>query len=1213
MNNAQAAQVQILARRAKRAEDQRRYRARKSLIARQQVIRASAEQALREIERQELIQQAEQAERLRIELFNKEMEGFLYELIHGETIQQANDRAFNDFINEVLPPTDLVRLTESLADGRVEYYVLNSEYTAEEVARNRINYREIIRQTDINKVYNVWIRRATDTVQFLASLNDGYIMDDENEGVRDGCIRSNVESRDDLPDVLQNANVWWHLRGEYRYNELLRAKPFTELTVGRLEGFSTTELLKNAPAYVGGWIIALIPQQAIGETGRWLSMRENSKTKNCVAETVRRLISKTSKDNKLSAKQTKIIDDFEKKVLEHGCENEDLEMLDAKLKMKITIYDIAGNKLYERVDKNGKPIYDGKVKHLDLYRSNGHVTEISPMMPDPTDVEIYIPTKKFDSKGGKLKESSDAMIRRCKENVMHLISSKNLQRCHIIGQEVIDSNGVIHRPINFDIALHEASASIGQRIELMDTAENYNIDENGNVLKVLSIGGATSLKFKHWREQLGICSISPKLRELYKSSTIEAIVWKGHSLNLHKVQEVEHYDMKCAYLGCDSRDERAIGAGYEYAKMCGFPRGKKHQFATADKIEDCRHLTGIISFESLELADDIHPSIKSMLCAHFEKDYEVINLPIPVALFLNDNSLIKNYKILYVAYCPKLTNGLIFPNNRDDAIRFIGSCAFKNRMESFATKDKAEADYYAALLNAQIETYKTSDTTSYLVSYPLKKEKVDELKDHSHIRCYVLAYTFISLADEITQRTKQGIKILATNTDAFVQAPRAEEQAKVQVQAPRAEEQAEEVESIEEIKWGQFRLKKDMGNILTTSQWSPIFEANYKNSFRVSTQKQAPQVEVTLSAKFERVQDIHRCGQYLTCLDSQGGSGKTTIEGNANYGNKKVLFLCQNNIACNELRDIKKNPKGYPVKTYHEYFRLKIAETEAPLCKSETFDAKIMEKSQQFDTIIWDEYPLAGADLLSQVLPWLINRNIQVILCGDALGQLQDINDSNSGEKVIKLLQNLGCYFDTSFTTDYRAKDCLRLREAKLKAWRQPFDIQLEALKSCTGAVRTFEEVKNEWHPDDIILEPTLKLGADISQVLQTIQAKKYPDTTIRLRFKPHKSLKSKYVKKNGIIPKIKAPNGEIVETRHGIIINLRQAQPYDKMLWVSDATSTIHSIQGQTIKAPRKIYICLDSLCTEESSSWCKNALYVAMSRAEKAEQLIIFHSKVK
>jgi hypothetical protein len=227
---------------------------------------------------------------------------------------------------------------------------------------------------------------------------------------------------------------------------------------------------------------------------------------------------------------------------------------------------------------------------------------------------------------------------------------------------------------------------------------------------------------------------------------------------------------------------------------------------------------------------------------------------------------------------------------------------------------------------------------------------------------------------------------------------------------------------------------------------------------------------------------------------------------------------------------------------------------------------------------------------------------IVTVLCGDPLGQLQDFDDHSSGPHVMQLLDQLSIKIDPGDGVDWRAKDCPRLRAAKAECWCQDEETQLHVLMNLAREM-TLEEVTQSWHPDDIVIEPTRK-GCDLySFKLEKVRLQKYPTEPRRLKFSPKD--RAPYRKKGGVIPTVSAPDG----TRVLAAINSRILVPADTKLaeaspWVPDIATTIHGVQGATIKAPRKIFICVRNMGAE----WCKNAYYVAMSRAERADQLVVF-----
>lgn len=976
----------------------------------------------------------------------------------------------------------------------------------EHLAENQANY---------DAIGNVFIDAEYD--------EEGNIIEGTEEyGAPAGYIKAGI----DRP----YATGWW------RNFSLGRATTGAELTGGRIEALldvsnnQNTEhkfLRRNPPPYVIGWYIALVPLDAINE--QWLAMHDGER--NCLIHSVRTALGDVSErqDNAIAEVEQTIIDE------KRGATYDDIEKLSAKLRINIVVEDLNHTILYQATNRQ-------KARKITLYRSDGHCSTGKPEFGKIQQIKTYAATPSLNE------ESRSIIEARIARDVVRVITDNNLKRAQIVGSEIVTEDGIIYRPIGTDLALHKAAADAKERDGLL-TEDRYTETEDG-IYQVLEVGGVQAFNFRRWVRQQGFRNLWAESREIWRSATVEAVSWMSDIVN------TTHWDMKSAYLGCDHREVMATGVAQQMAKRFRFPRGGRQRYAKCHSIEQVKDLVGLIHFTKISIQG--HPSIKHQLKSHFARKQGWVT--IPIAVWLYENNILKSYEVDEVIWDCDPVDKIEFPTDRDQAVRFIGSCQYSKPSRTFFTRDRAEAQHYMSLYQGYSAEHDLENGKGYMVQYPLPLD--ESKKDYSHVRSYVISYLSIAMW---SQAIILGDALKAVSVDAMWV------------------DNSVKIETDEYCRWGSFRLKADKG-VPPTGDIYPEDEWEF------------PRVE---KATYEIPKDeIER--RPLTFCWGQGGSGKTT-QALKRFQNRRVMILTPNNpSAINEFRDEKKNPQKFECQTYHQFFHLDVA-------NGGKWDPNHMGKGiLKADVVIWDEFAMAGHDLLSMVLPWLRQFGVIVVLTGDPLGQLQDFEDSSSGEKIMELMRELNATFDMGDGIDWRAKDCQILQEAKLQAWCNDDKTQMEALAKVAKKL-SFVQMLNTWAPGDLILEATNLIGQNIHQAVENTRLRKYPTQPLRLIFRPNGEIRSRFKKVRGKLPLVKTPDGRYIPAAVGSRIEVPPNVNYDKTLWKPDVVSTVHMIQGTTIEHPRKIFICTDSL----GQSWAKNSAYVAMSRAQRAEQLYIFSTR--
>jgi hypothetical protein len=641
-----------------------------------------------------------------------------------------------------------------------------------------------------------------------------------------------------------------------------------------------------------------------------------------------------------------------------------------------------------------------------------------------------------------------------------------------------------------------------------------------------------------------VLSLWKDARQPWRDASLEFVAWRTE-----EAKDASHWDMRAAYLACDHREHACDGPAKQAAKVYGFPQGGRQRLSQISTLEEVRLLAGAVHFTQVSLAANTPPAIRCQLAAHFDRSGWMV---IPLALWLHDHKLITATPDA-VFWDPTKVPNIEFPLDRDQAVRFIGSCSYSQRRRTFFTSDEAEANHFARIHNAYPE--KCED--GFLVSYP---GSPDEGSDYSHVRAYVLGYLAIAMWEAALAL---GDDLVGTAVDAlWLKAPPLG-RIPIAGEAPR---------------WGEFRLKpqpKSLGAI----------------HFGHTTSWAFP----TAEAKLPLPEPDQQRG--LTVYLGQGGSGKTH-RALRQFAGRKVRVLAPTNDSVADLSSEAKNPNKYRVHTFHEFFRLS-GRGEY----SENFDPKKMTHLLGIDVVIWDEFPLAGERFLKDALMCLRRVGVIVVLCGDPVGQLTSVGgEITEGKKIIAMLERIGAHIEHGDGEDWRAKDCPRLQAAKQKAWCQPDAVQHAALMEVATKV-SLREALELWRPGDVFIEAKGRVGDDIRRLVSEKRQEKYPTEPIELEFKPEEP--SKWCKKDGVLPKFRKPGTrELVPGARGSRIHVAPDAKYDEKLWRDGSVTTVHAVQGRTIEAPRRIFICVNSL----QRDWAHNATYVAMSRAQKAEQLYWF-----
>lgn len=993
-------------------------------------------------------------------------------------------------------------------------------------------------------------------------------------------------------------------------------------TTGRFEWLVDDKVIGQHPRpYLIGRLVSLVP---IGAEGiAWLNMRAGDV--NCVAAAI---MSNLAATKSLTAARKKIIEEWAgiegagagiiatrdstttddmleayfnpnnapskhklNKIQEEGARFKDTDELASKLKMRLQFFDVAGTLLHEKTGKNG-PAYAKKHKTIALYRSDGHCSGGSPEFEMPTSIVVTSgPIVKFGRSGETRSQAKQREMENCQSKDRYIIDTirkYKLERAQIIGYEIV-ANGVLYRPQGLDMQMHAAAVKLGLRPPQYDSGmeyawaevpisaaeakdwPKYREPDKYRVELDMHIGGVQALHLKHWLKKNEIKSLFPASREGWRHATIEAIAWTAEGEKRDTAAAL--YDMRAAYLACDSRPEFAAGPAHEAAVRFGFPRGGRSRKCLAPTWESVSKLAGFIRYRSLTIAAHTPTAIAANIAHHFRDRHAPI--AIPAAVWLHEHGYVEDYSILEVEYTDRL-NGLTFPNDRNLSVRLIGSCAYHSAMRTFYTADPAECDHFMNLYCAHPQKI----AEGFLVSYPAGKEATSKMKDHSHIRTYVLAYQAISMWTAIEAL---GDNLIGTSADSVL------------VRDPPAAEAVINMQSGCAIRWGEFR-PKPMPTIHASGPIGAPETLSWTSDAETDTVMAAPVCESLVRT--------------MTAYIEPGGFGKTTRAiKEANSSGRKTLILVGINKAQikikNDLIEAGADLDNFTVDTYQHFFHL-------PEREEEWTSGRMGKAGLCRDIVIWDEFAMAGPVILGLVLPWMKSVGFTTILCGDPIGQLQKFGDPYSGYAVMGILEDLNVPIEKGDGIDWRAKDCPILQAAKQAAWCQDDETQREELLKIATSL-TCKQVVDLWEPGDVIIEATNRIGKRLEEMVEKAQAEKYgPNGRVDVVFRPNPDkpeLREQYCKKvDGVLGRVRipAPGFQFIPAAIGSIVatTRESADHMDTDLWKLASRITVHSVQGETVKRAHKIFICLENM----PADWCRNAIYVAMSRAEVASQLYAF-----
>jgi len=934
--------------------------------------------------------------------------------------------------------------------------------------------------------------------------------------------------------------------------------PGKDITVGRLEAF-IENLLEDDHGYggVAGWIVALTP---VGQEGQeWLAMRDGQQ--NCVATAVLQAYG-----DRITPDKELVIRQWEARVRANGCSDADLRMLASQLKIQIRVVDLAGEEVIEQ-----QQTYGSHRRVVTIYRSDGHAALEAPERHTPRAVVLYdqtapqLPADASDSQRALAYEASAAA------DIERVVREYGLRHANVCGNEIVAQDGVVYRPFGLDRALHEMAIAAGERIPLDGDAHTpiTRLPQDENPSPILEIGGKVAFVHRRWLERFSLRRLWVDAAPRWRAAQVEeAAWWSGEDTN-----GAESWDVRSAYLATDARTHMASGPAADFARRFGWPAGGRQRYAPITSIDEVRSLQGAVHFTSAQL-QGLPAPIAYQLNRHLQCSAW---LPIPLVVYLAEGDHFAQYTVDLCMFGPA-ARPLEFScgdygfqinrefSERDLGVRLIGSCARAEERNSFYTCDEAEAAHFCRAYGAR----RTVAGNGYLVSY----SRTDEHhRDHSFVRAYVLAYNCMAMCEA---NKALGDAVLASTTDSVLV------RRGTDVRASRLNVAAVGQEPL----WGQFRLKAGK----QPQRASPAVTYDLHMHEGDQPRTALPQLPVEDA--------LHQLQAFI----GPGGTGKTHYAMSL-FGGRRCTVLCPTNALAADAANDGKNTFAMPVMTYHQFLRI----SDADDCAAWNPAEKLGPSIAQHDAVVWDEIGCVPPELLRKATAFLVRSGVQVVLCGDPLGQVQAIGDDQSGDHIMRVIEDLGARVKR-FTTDYRAKNCPRLQAAKQRAWCASTEEQAAALEQVARKCTRIEMLTQLYRPGDLVLATANELVDDLRKQMAAVAGKRFPDAPVQLTFRPRDA--KPYKKKGGKIPLVALPTGAMVEAIIGAQYEVPARTTYDDRLWQAGSASTVHAVQGQTIRSPRRIFICMNRMRTQNSErgDWAKNALYVAMSRAESADQLYVF-----
>ena len=955
------------------------------------------------------------------------------------------------------------------------------------------------------------------------------------------------------------------------------------------------------------WELRPMPVQA-GPMGPFFAGAVNGELANCVLRVLRdKLLTGRAEaanagrghkpaGKRLAARRLAALTAADEAIAARGFTLDDVARLERDCEIRIRCRDAAGKDLLEqRPAPTGRAARHALIE-VGLHDNHGWA-DLPTAPPKITEVATYDDRVTNASLAAAAQIADPAAQEAATTNALLDFVARVIPRgtrTWLIGAELVTHHGVLYRSQRAARAIDEMVAAdagvhpidLDDFVAACSPEQAFKVNEAHDRATKM-IGGAAAYRFAAWLERENIRPTPDKLRDIWQSAQVEAVVW--HSDRDGSQAKHHHIDMRAAYLACDSRDYRADSEARDLIERYGFPDARTMRLARLDEAQPLTvdspalQLTGAVQLTAWEFSELAHDYTPWRVGDHLRAHEGWITTPELYELLLaGDLKVARGRQVVYSAGAKE---GLTFPpafgsdpkSERDQAVRFVGKFARHADETSLVTHDKNEAAYLANAFGEAGRYLSHRNGAAYLVNYRSEAKRAQWF----HMRAFVLAYTNIALRRMLRRFPRESVLRVCTDAIFAAELPPAVDA--LLRAAPSGDERI--------IKWGQWRLKAP-GYV-----YYPMRTATQLGEAQLEHTSALPEAGLPINpAECDGV-DASAVPRDLTGLllatvlrlliTGQGGCGKTFVTATALLA-AGIDFA----IACpsNELALDHAAKLGCRTFTYHKLFALPVTKPMA------TWDpAALGHKLDRLPRVIlWDEAGMVPTEIFERVLPYLRDRGIQVIaLLGE--GQLNPFADK-AGPAAY--LRDTWAQRVVDFDVDMRSQDD-QIRDLKSLMWKTDDKSQLRIFRERVPEAK-FDALLAEWTPQDLVLCSTLALGAVVGNALLARHREHFPQELAPIRYAPPDNAPRRSVKALIDVP---GQAGRQVPAVRGTI----EWVPLDTVLvnglgaeWVYAGWSTIHCVQGKTINAPRRLYIVDHKL-----AGWLSNAVYTAVSRVRTFAQL--------
>lgn len=467
--------------------------------------------------------------------------------------------------------------------------------------------------------------------------------------------------------------------------------------------------------------------------------------------------------------------------------------------------------------------------------------------------------------------------------------------------------------------------------------------------------------------------------------------------------------------------------------------------------------------------------------------------------------------------------------------------------------------------------------------YLVEYEGEGDMPRYGHIRAYVIAYSNINVRMMVRRALKAQCNIAAIDTDSITFDGEMPEEVKTLMRKSPG--------------WGEWRLKESRANWSELRGGSFACQGDMLPSEDAETLPRLPrdvkELEgLNLDAIPQALTRTVLASERHLVLRGIGGSGKTEMIVRVLTGQIPFVVIVPGHQQRKEM--LKRFP-GINADTYHHALGIN--------CRNWSKEKLYHKLCKLPPIVVWDEAYNVPSSLLRRVLDALESLSKRVILLGDP-GQLPPYDgDPRSTRQYI---EDEWATRVVVFTHDMRARE-ERLREIKRAMYMRPDKAQLEVLRA-EFEEQTFADSLRDWDPEqDVWLGATHALNTAVTTELLAWHRAHLPQKLAPIEFNPPTKGKKVYSfidKKTKDYKKIPVPGteGTIAAARRSMALTplatLDRPLPVE---WQLAYVHTVHSFQGSTVDRPHRLYIVDDGL-----NEWAPNILYVAVSRVRYCDQIV-------